>query len=792
MSDLRSSQSDNYNYSSYGSTESNSSSNTSSNNMCNPKRSPITEIYIAMSESDQDYEIDDELARAQKRLRDLKTRITFQSKQNFLLERDVRYLDSRIALLIHNKIATEEQAEVQNHLEHDPVAEGVLPDYKQTQKYGNLFFLLQTQPRYIASLCRKLSMQEIDSFLQTVMFTIYGNQYDQREEHLLLSMFQSVLSSQFDTTTEFSSLLRANTAVSRMMTTYTRRGPGQSYLKAALSPTIKEIIAKNELDLEINALKVYEQIYNDAIRKAGVNANLLEMQRSVTMDQALSNKTVHAVLQPRIVYISNFANKLLSSIIESLESVPYGIRWICKQIRSLTRRKYPDVTDADTCSLIGAFFFLRYINPCIVSPHSYLLVDKVPDEHPRRTLTYIAKMLQNLSNMPTSRKEQDMPFLTAFIKDNKARMNKFLNDLCEVSDFYETLEIDRYVALSKKDIILSITVNEMYGMHALLAKYRSDVCPENQGKLTIILDDLGTPPPLFLRHENFNMQLSLFNRFESGSDSMDETLDINEKDLVYLEAKTLLVQILRSFPLDSPVFERPLNLYKIAIAAAHTTRDAVVLKKGQRVLELLRILEDEDRVNLNETGNPLADEVEGEICRVGSIREKVLEELISLESVYRNICDHNKYLHGQLETYKNYLRNVRIQSGPKKSNMNDRVGLVAVHGKDIKSAYKSQNLGPYRFSQQVLRKEGVIIVCNVPEARLQNLYFLMASPTPGTFIVSLHYKGRSKSLLELNLKLDDLLEMANNEVEVLDLEYVILRVSGMLEFLQRQFSGRRR
>lgn len=33
-------------------------------------------------------------------------------------------------------------------------------------------------------------MAEIDQLLQTVMFTIYGNQYESREEHLLLTMFQ--------------------------------------------------------------------------------------------------------------------------------------------------------------------------------------------------------------------------------------------------------------------------------------------------------------------------------------------------------------------------------------------------------------------------------------------------------------------------------------------------------------------------------------------------------------------------------------------------------------------------
>lgn len=50
----------------------------------------------------------DRSSSAQKRLRDLKGRISAQSKRNFVLERDVRYLDSRIALLIQNRMALDE------------------------------------------------------------------------------------------------------------------------------------------------------------------------------------------------------------------------------------------------------------------------------------------------------------------------------------------------------------------------------------------------------------------------------------------------------------------------------------------------------------------------------------------------------------------------------------------------------------------------------------------------------------------------------------------------------------
>lgn len=45
---------------------------------------------------------------AQKAMRELKTKISTQSKRNFVLEKDVRYLDSRIALLIQNRLEIEE------------------------------------------------------------------------------------------------------------------------------------------------------------------------------------------------------------------------------------------------------------------------------------------------------------------------------------------------------------------------------------------------------------------------------------------------------------------------------------------------------------------------------------------------------------------------------------------------------------------------------------------------------------------------------------------------------------
>jgi hypothetical protein len=73
---------------------------------------------------------------AQKILRDLKGKISAQSKKNFVLERDVRYLDSRIALLIQNRMALDEQNEFAARIEDAMDTKvGQFPDDRKVQVY---------------------------------------------------------------------------------------------------------------------------------------------------------------------------------------------------------------------------------------------------------------------------------------------------------------------------------------------------------------------------------------------------------------------------------------------------------------------------------------------------------------------------------------------------------------------------------------------------------------------------------------------------------------------------------
>ena len=51
--------------------------------------------------------------------------------------------------------------------------------------------------------------------------------------------------------------------------------------------------------------------------------------------------------------------------------------------------------------------------------------------------------------------------------------------------------------------------------------------------------------------------------------------------------------------------------------------------------------------------------------------------------------------------------------------------------------------------------------------------------------------GRNRGLLELDLKLDDLLEMQKDNQEDLDLEYVQFNVTKVLNLLNRRFARKK-
>lgn len=235
--------------------------------------------------------------------------------------------------------------------------------------------------------------------------------------------------------------------------------------------------------------------------------------------------------------------------------------------------------------------------------------------------------------------------------------------------------------------------------------------------LRIILNELGAPPAQVARKENRTIELPLYSRWEMPIQDITTALmaenNLTQNDILYMEAKSIFVQLIRSIPQISE--RRPVNLPAIAERAA-TAKDATLVRKGIKVKEMLRELEEINLIDRKDGYKILTDEVTDELTHLGNLKEKVVLETRSLDAVYKTIGEHNTYLRSQLEQYKAYLQNVRMTSGGQKGKTGG-VGVVTVDGKE-KKQQKNQLLGPFKFTHAQLEKDGVILTTNVPENRL--------------------------------------------------------------------------
>lgn len=239
--------------------------------------------------------------------------------------------------------------------------------------------------------------------------------------------------------------------------------------------------------------------------------------------------------------------------------------------------------------------------------------------------------------------------------------------------------------------------------------------PSDKQHLRILTDELGSAPAQVPRKENRAVELQLYSRWETPIQDIQSALmdSVSSSDMLYMEAKSIFVQLIRSLP-QGVVDKRPYNLALIAERAA-TTKDATLVRRGIKVKEMLRELEEQKIVDKSDGYKLMQEEVAAELVHLGNLREKVLAETKSLEAVYKTICDHNNYLRGQLEQYKAYLQNVRL-TAVKDKGATTGVGVVTVGGKE-KKVVKPQVLGPYRFTHAQLEKEGIIVESNVPDNR---------------------------------------------------------------------------
>ncbi|KAM6302575.1 ras GTPase-activating-like protein IQGAP2 isoform 2-T2 [Podargus strigoides] len=800
----------------------------------NPPLTVLRKFAYLLDQSDLDFQEELEVTR-------LREEVVTKIRSNQQLEKDLNLMDIKIGLLVKNRITLQDvvlHSKKLNKKSKSQLEEMVTVDKqgikglskerrKKLEAYQHLFYLLQTNPTYLAKLIFQMPQNKSTKFMDTVIFTLYNYASNQREEYLLLKLFKTALEEEINSKVDqIQDIVTGNPTVIKMVVSFSRGARGQNALRQLLAPVVKEIMEDKSLTINTSPVDVYKSWVNQLEMQTGEASKL---PYDVTTEQALTHTEVVTKLESSMQSLRAVTDKVLTSIFSSLNMMPYGMRYIAKVLKSSLHEKFPDATEDELLKIVGNLLYYRYMNPAIVAPDGFDIIDMTaggqihPDQ--RRNLGCVAKVLQHAaSNKLFEGESEHLSSMNSYLSQTYQKFRNFFQAACDVPEPEEKFNIDEYsdmVTLSKP--VIYISIEEIINTHSLLLEHQDAIATEPNDLLNELLEGLGPVPDVesFLgegavdtndpnRESTLSqlakteISLSLTSKYE-----LREGEDQDIKSLM-IKTKRLIVDMIRTQPGDTllEILETPAtaqqeseHLKLVEKRAILDSRTPEKMKHSQSVFEdgqlpieqkkrkiqrNLRTLEQAGLVSSASKYQEIINEIAKDIRNQRRYRHHRKAELVKLQQTLNALNSKTAFYEEQINYYNTYIKTCLDNLTRKNSRRS-----IKLDGKEEVKGSKKLKQTSLKYTAARLHEKGIIL--EIEDLQTNQFKNVMFDITPGEEVGDFEIKAKflGVEMEKVQLHFQDLLQMQYEGVAVMKMfDKAKVNVNLLIFLLNKKFYGK--
>ncbi|KAL0089256.1 hypothetical protein F4703DRAFT_1903770 [Phycomyces blakesleeanus] len=784
----------------------------------NPTVETVKKFMHLLDDSNLDF--DSELA-----LEDLRQRVIQHIRENKSLESHVTKLDIQISLLVRNAITIDEvikttgafnkqqqqqrrytQLTAASNNPNPYTLKGVDKDSRQKlELYQQLVYLLQTEPKYLARLMSITSGQDLGDHtnghkrIESTVLALFGYATNIREEYLLIKLCKYCIAEEMRFVKDTQEFMRGNYTFMKLVVQTNCGAKEREFFRKLLTPLITLVVGNDTLDLETDPVSIYNKAINEEESRTGV---LSQRKPSATSREVLAYPDIRETFILHLRNLREITENFLTAITSVIDEVPYGIRVVARELRLVLEENFPDEGPERIVKILGNFIYYRYLNPAVVAPEQYDVIDDTISPVQRKNLAEISKMLQQISSGKVF--DADDMFLAPlndYVFDAGKRFSNWFMKLTDVEDPESYFGMDPLADMARTNKpMIYISPYELYYLHYMI-ETNLDSLETDQGSgngmLADIVKQVGQSPysPGNEHHlPETPICLSLSNRAEDIPQDPASRL----KQLL-VDTKRLVVYVIKSQsgPNLRAIFEEPVTEeheenwnevkeHEFGIQVKGTpTKDHLIRTKRRYLrlnpndspvdlgnitffqlktiahrlvmhLEKCRVISDTN--DFQDMINMIAQAITGK----NSQRKQRDREIGKLTNSLEHLQVKKQYIADQRKQYDDYLQ-VCMNSMASKRGKRHKFMLPFTrqyfHIKRLEKQGLVPRYGSYKYTARQLHDRGIIVeLSGIDKKHYDRIPIILSMDQAGIITIGGSYSGWGISSVQVDMRYESLLQ----------------------------------